>query len=103
MMDILTSGRVGGHSRQVNAVNGDGRICEDICGDKKRPGKIVLALRERKVVQFVAKGRSYRTTADVRTNLTRGETYRSAAMGKLNLSSTAAIVRHGVSNELIET
>jgi DNA-binding NarL/FixJ family response regulator len=62
-----------------------------------------LSARERSVVQLIAEGNSNKTIAELLTlSLKTVETHRSSAMRKLNLSSTAALVRYAVRNKLVE-
>jgi DNA-binding NarL/FixJ family response regulator len=62
-----------------------------------------LTHRERDVVQLVAEGYSNKQTARVLDiSLKTVETHRSAAMRKLELSSSAALVRYAVRNMLVE-
>jgi DNA-binding NarL/FixJ family response regulator len=63
----------------------------------------ILSQRERTIVQWVAEGR---TNKEMSRNLDLTdrtvETYRTAIMRKLNLSSAAAVVRYAVRNKIIE-
>jgi DNA-binding NarL/FixJ family response regulator len=70
-----------------------------------RPGREGSALtgREREVVQLIAEGHSNKATARMLgISLKTVETHRSAAMRKLNISSSAALVRYAVRNKLVE-
>jgi DNA-binding NarL/FixJ family response regulator len=62
-----------------------------------------LSQRDRTIVQWVAEGR---TTEEIGRNLDLSrrtvETYRSAIRRKFRLSSTAAVVKYAVRNEIIE-
>ena len=63
----------------------------------------ILSPRERAVVQLIAEGKSNKVVGDVLAISQKTvETHRSAAMRKLNLDSTAALVRYAVRNKLVE-
>jgi DNA-binding NarL/FixJ family response regulator len=63
----------------------------------------VLTARERQVVQLIAEGKTNKATARMlEISVKTVETHRSAAMRKLNLCSSAALVRYAVRNKLIE-
>ena len=63
----------------------------------------ILTARERTVVQLIAEGRTNKQMASVlNISLKTVETHRAAAMRKLNLTSTAAVVRYAIRNRLIE-
>jgi DNA-binding NarL/FixJ family response regulator len=71
----------------------------------KRPGQARFALtpRERGVVQLIAEGNSNRQIAAVlNISIKTVETHRSAVMRKLNLSSSASLVRYAIRNEIVE-
>jgi DNA-binding NarL/FixJ family response regulator len=62
-----------------------------------------LSPRERIVVQLIAEGRSNREMSEILSlSVKTIETHRAAAMRKLNVTSTAAIVRYAVRNKLVE-
>jgi DNA-binding NarL/FixJ family response regulator len=62
-----------------------------------------LTGRERQVVQLIAEGHSNKQTATVlNISLKTIETHRATVMRKLNLSSSAALVRYAVRNRLVE-
>jgi DNA-binding NarL/FixJ family response regulator len=62
----------------------------------------VLSPREKGVVQLIAEGKSNKTIADILAISQKTvETHRAAAMRKLNLDSTAALVRYAVRNKLV--
>jgi len=70
-----------------------------------RPDHEASALtgRERQVVQLIAEGHSNKQTATVlNISLKTIETRRATVMRKLNLSSSAALVRYAVRNRLVE-
>jgi len=63
----------------------------------------ILSPRERAVVQLIAEGKSNKVVGDVLAISQKTvETHRAAAMRKLNLDSTAALVRYAVRNKLVE-
>jgi DNA-binding NarL/FixJ family response regulator len=71
----------------------------------KRPGHAQFALtpRERGVVQLIAEGHSNKQIANVlNISLKTVETHRAAVMRKLNLSSSASLVRYAIRNKIIE-
>ena len=62
-----------------------------------------LSNREHSVAQLIAEGRSYRQTAEIlNISIKTVETHRAAIMRKLNLSSSADLVRYAVRNKLVE-
>jgi DNA-binding NarL/FixJ family response regulator len=63
----------------------------------------VLSPREQSIVQLIAEGHSNKEIAGVlNISLKTVETHRASAMRKLNISSTAALVRYAVRNKLVE-
>ena len=69
------------------------------------PGKLGAALspRERVIVQLIAEGHSNREMTEIlNLSVKTIETHRAAAMRKLNVTSTAAIVRYAIRNKLVE-
>lgn len=63
----------------------------------------VLTARERSVVQLIAEGHTNRKIADVLNISPKTvETHRATAMRKLNLDTTAALIRYAIRNKLIE-
>ena len=59
--------------------------------------------RERQVVQLIAEGHSNKSIAELLgISLKTVETHRSAVMRKLNLPSSAALVRYAVRNKIVE-
>ncbi len=71
----------------------------------KKPGQDRFALtpRERGVVQLIAEGHSNKQIASVlNISIKTVETHRSAVMRKLNLSSSASLVRYAIRNEIVE-
>ena len=63
----------------------------------------VLSPRERVVVQLIAEGNSNKDMSGIlNLSVKTIETHRSSAMRKLNITSTAALVRYAVRNKLVE-
>jgi DNA-binding NarL/FixJ family response regulator len=63
----------------------------------------VLTAREKSVVQLIAEGQTNRKIADVLSiSLKTVETHRASAMHKLNLDTTAALIRYAIRNKLVE-
>jgi DNA-binding NarL/FixJ family response regulator len=70
-----------------------------------RPGRDGSALtnRERGVVQLIAEGYTNKQIANLlNISLKTVETHRAAIMRKLNLSSSAALVRYAIRNKIVE-
>ncbi len=62
-----------------------------------------LSSREKAVVQLIAEGRTNKQIADTLSISTMTvETHRAAAMGKLDLDTTAALIRYAIRNKLVE-
>jgi DNA-binding NarL/FixJ family response regulator len=71
----------------------------------KRPAHAQFALtpRERGVVQLIAEGNSNKHIANLlNISLKTVETHRAAVMRKLNMSSSASLVRYAIRNQIIE-
>ncbi len=67
-----------------------------------RPG-VALSPRERAVVQLIAEGHSNRKMSEIlNLSVKTIETHRAAAMRKLNVTSTAALVRYAIRSKLVE-
>ena len=63
----------------------------------------VLTNRERMVVQLIAEGHTNKRIAQLLTiSLKTVETHRASVMRKLNLSSSATLVRYAIRNKLVE-
>jgi len=63
----------------------------------------VLSPRERIVVQLIAEGHTNKEiSAILNLSIKRIESHRAAAMRKLNITSTAGIVRYAIRNKLVE-
>ena len=64
----------------------------------------VLTSREKSVVQLIAEGRTNKEMADILSiGLKTVETHRATAMRKLNLDTTAALIRYAIRNKIIES
>jgi DNA-binding NarL/FixJ family response regulator len=62
-----------------------------------------LSPRERVIVQLIAEGHSNKEMGEIlNLSVKTIETHRAAAMRKINVNSTAAIVRYAIRNKLIE-
>jgi len=62
-----------------------------------------LSPRERGIVQLIAEGHSNKEISDIlNLSVKTIETHRAAAMRKLNLTSTAALVRYAIRNKIVE-
>jgi DNA-binding NarL/FixJ family response regulator len=62
-----------------------------------------LTAREKAVVQLIAEGRTNKQIADILSISTKTvETHRALALRKLNLDTTAALIRYAVRNKLVE-
>ena len=63
----------------------------------------VLTSREKAVVQLIAEGRTNKQIADLLSISTKTvETYRAMALRKLNLDTTAALIRYAIRNNIVE-
>lgn len=63
----------------------------------------VLTARERGVVQLIAEGHSNKAVAQILgLNLKTVESHRASAMRKINVNSTATLVRYAIRNKLVE-
>ena len=63
----------------------------------------VITSRERTIVQLIAEGNSNKAIANtLNISVKTVETHRASAMRKLNLSSSAALVRYAIRNKIAE-
>lgn len=63
----------------------------------------ILTNRERGIVQLVAEGHSNKAMANLlNISIKTVETHRATVMRKLNLTSTAALVRYAIRNKIVE-
>ena len=66
-------------------------------------GDPILTAREQAVVQLIAEGHTNRKIADVLSiSLKTVETHRAAAMRKLKIETTAALIRYAIRNKIVE-
>ena len=66
-------------------------------------GEEALTPRERGVVQLIAEGQSNKEVARrLEISIKTVETHRAAAMRKLNVTSTAGLVRYAIRNKLVD-
>jgi DNA-binding NarL/FixJ family response regulator len=84
-----------------------GRVSEQLIETflSVHPGtsEVPLSPRERVIVQLVAEGHSNKEMGDIlNLSVKTIETHRAAVMRKLNVTSTAAMVRYAVRNKLVE-
>jgi len=64
----------------------------------------VLTAREKAVVQLIADGKTNKQIADILSVSTKTvETHRAMALRKLNLDTTAALIRYAIRNKLVES
>jgi len=70
---------------------------------RSRHDGTALTARERQVVQLIAEGHTNKATGKILNNsLKTVETHRAKVIRKLDLSSTAALVRYAIRNKLID-
>jgi DNA-binding NarL/FixJ family response regulator len=63
----------------------------------------LLTAREKSVVQLIAEGHTNKRIADVLSiSLKTVESHRATAMRKLNLDTTAALIRYAIRNQIVE-
>jgi DNA-binding NarL/FixJ family response regulator len=79
------------------------RLLETFLSAQGHAGAPTLSPRERGVVQLIAEGLSNKEmSAVLNLSVKTIETHRAAAMRKLNVTSTAALVRYAIRNKLVE-
>jgi DNA-binding NarL/FixJ family response regulator len=82
------------------------KVSEALLDSFKKPEhrkSLVLTCRERQIVQLVAEGHTNKDIAPLlNISLKTVETHRAAVMRKLNLSSSASLVRYAIRNKLVE-
>jgi DNA-binding NarL/FixJ family response regulator len=62
-----------------------------------------LSSREKSVIQLIAEGKTNKKIADILSLSTKTvETHRASAMRKLNIDTTAALIRYAIRNNLVE-
>jgi DNA-binding NarL/FixJ family response regulator len=83
-----------------------GRVSQTLLDDYLSKGRIdqeALSAREKSVVQLFAEGKTNKQIADTLSVSTKTvETHRATAMRKLNLETTAALIRYAIRNKLVE-
>ena len=78
-------------------------LLDKVLESKPQPCASSLTHREREVVQQVAEGRiNKEIAARLNISIKTVETHRASAMRKLNLRTTADLVRYAVRNQLIQ-
>lgn len=78
-------------------------LLENFLSKGPRASDGALTPRERSVVQLVAEGRPNRAIAEVLSiSLKTVEMHRASALKKLNVDSTAALIRYAIKNKLVE-
>jgi DNA-binding NarL/FixJ family response regulator len=79
------------------------QLLESFLANNLRSTQGSLSPRERGIVQLIAEGHSNREMSEIlNLSVKTVETHRAAAMRKLNLTSTAAIVRYAIRNKLVD-
>jgi DNA-binding NarL/FixJ family response regulator len=84
-----------------------GRVSEHLLNSflatHHRKDEAVLSPRERVIVQLIAEGHGNKEMGEIlNLSVKTIETHRAAAMRKLNLKTTAALVRYAIRNRLVE-
>ena len=78
------------------------KLLHDYLLSKKDKSEVLLSSREQSVVQLVAEGHTNRSVgAILNLSVKTVETHRASAMRKLNISSTAELVRYAIRTKLI--
>ena len=83
-----------------------GRVSEQLLDtflSRQRGNDTSLSPRERVIVQLIAEGHSNKQMSEILgLSIKTIETHRASAMRKLNVTSTAAVVRYAIRNKLVE-
>jgi len=84
-----------------------GRVSEQLLGAflsaQQSKSDASLSPRERVVVQLIAEGHSNKQMSEIlNLSIKTIETHRSTAMRKLNVTSTASLVRYAIRNKMVE-
>jgi DNA-binding NarL/FixJ family response regulator len=84
-----------------------GRVSEQLLNSflasQQKKDEVALSPRERVIVQLIAEGHGNKEMGEIlNLSVKTIETHRAAAMRKLNLKSTAALVRYAIRNRLVE-
>jgi len=70
---------------------------------KRAEAKELLTARERSVIQLIAEGQTNKRIASILSISSKTvETHRASAMRKLNLDTTAALIRYAIRNKIVE-
>ena len=83
-----------------------GKVSETLLASylaKRAETEELLTGRERSVIQLIAEGHTNRSMADILSISSKTvETHRASAMRKLDLSTTAALIRYAIRNKIVE-
>lgn len=83
-----------------------GKVSETLLDNylsKSTDDHAVLSSREKSVIQLIAEGKANKQIADILSISTKTvETHRATAMRKLNLETTAGLIRYAIRNKLVE-
>jgi DNA-binding NarL/FixJ family response regulator len=83
-----------------------GKVSETLLASylaKRAETEELLTARERSVIQLIAEGHTNRSMADILSISSKTvETHRASAMRKLDLSTTAALIRYAIRNKIVE-
>lgn len=83
-----------------------GKVSEALLDTYLAKGSVnesALSSREKAVVQLIAEGKTNKQIADILSITTKTvETHRATALRKLNLDTTAALIRYAIRNKLVE-
>jgi len=78
------------------------KLLHDYLSNKKEKSETLLSSREQSVVQLIAEGHTNKSVgAALNLSVKTVETHRASAMRKLNISSTAELVRYAIRTKLI--
>ena len=78
------------------------KLLHDYLSNKKDKSEVLLSSREQSVVQLIAEGHTNKSVGVVlNLSVKTVETHRASAMRKLNISSTAELVRYAIRTKLI--
>src|SRR5215470_16256901 len=79
------------------------KLLESFLSTRGHAAGATLSPRERLIVQLIAEGHSNKEMSSVlNVSIKTVETHRAAALRKLNLTSTAALIRYAIRNKLVE-
>ncbi len=78
------------------------KLLHDYLLSKKNKSEVLLSAREQSVVQLIAEGHTNKSVGGIlNLSVKTVETHRASAMRKLNVSSTAELVRYAIRTKLI--